>query len=71
MGITIEHPTAESAIEALKKLPASELAKLMAILLDHEPQRQSDWSAQDLDDLDRATARLMDKRYGPEEGNYG
>ena len=72
MVITIENPTAEAAFEALKQLPAKEWTRLQQLLTaaSYGEGYQDFWTDEDLRDLDRATARLIDERFGPEEGNY-
>lgn len=72
MAITIENPTAEEIYEALKQVPESEVERLRTMLVAKVPtvDESSEWSDEDLRDLDRATARLIDERFGPEEGNY-
>ena len=72
MTITIENSTAEEIYKALQQVPASEMERLRAMLLAETPavDEQGYWSEEDLCDLDRATAALIDKRFGPEEGNY-
>jgi hypothetical protein len=72
MGITIENPTAEEIYEALKQVPESELERLRAMLMAKAPtiDEGNEWRDEDLGDLDRATAKLIDQRFGPEAGNY-
>ena len=72
MSITIENPTAEAIYHALKQVPESEVARLRELLATNAPvvDESSEWSDEDLRDLDRATAKLIDERFGPEKGNY-
>ncbi len=75
MAITIENPTAETIYAALRDVPAREIERLKELLNAKSPHAKacdfkSDWSEEDLSDLDRATAQLIDERFGPEEGNY-
>lgn len=74
MSITIESPTAEAVLEALKQLPAVEVDRLKW-LLDHREvtpvDESTEWSDEDLQDLDRSTGMLILERFGPEEGDYG
>ncbi len=72
MSITIETPTAEAAFQALRQLPGEELKRLkeMFAAIDYGEGFQNFWTDEDLADLDRHTARLIDERFGPEEGNY-
>ncbi len=76
MSITIENPTAEAIISEIKRqIPASEFERLKTLLLEEKPYWEdpafsSEWSEEDLRALDRHTARLIDERFGPEEGNY-
>ena len=74
MPITIENPTAEAAFAALQQLPEDELARLQQMFakpkIDYGENYQSYWTEEDLEDAARATALLIDKRFGPEEGNY-
>jgi hypothetical protein len=35
-----------------------------------DPTYSGEWGEEDLRDAQRATALLIDKRFGPEEGNY-
>lgn len=74
MPITIESPTAEAAYAALQQLPQDELARLQQMFakpqVDYGENYQSHWTEEDLEDAARATALLIDKRFGPEEGNY-
>ena len=73
MSITIESPTAEAAFAALQQLPQDELARLQQMFakpkIDYGENYESDWSEEDLEDAARATALLIEKRFGPEEGN--
>jgi hypothetical protein len=72
MVITIENPTAEAAYEALRQLPSEELNRLseMFVKAYYGEGFQSFWTDEDLEDASRSTARLIEKRFGPEEGNY-
>ena len=74
MSITIESPTAEAAYAALQQLPDAELARLQQMFakpkIDYGENYQSHWTEEDLEDAARATALLIEKRFGPEEGNY-
>jgi len=76
MSITIENPTAEEIIAALKReIPASEFERLKNLLSSdtppwEDPSYSSEWSEEDLRDLDLHTARLIDERFGPEKENY-
>ena len=72
MPITIENPTAEAAFAALQQLPQEELSRLKQMFSqpNYGENYANDWSEEDLRDLDRATAQLIDERFGPEEGNY-
>lgn len=72
MTITIENPTAETLYLALQAVPPHELARLGALIMQKNPviDDRTEWSEEDLHDLDRATARLIDERFGPEEGDY-
>ena len=73
MSITIENPSARTIFAVVRLLPKQE-RRLLRELLDTEDSKDvdesSDWSDEDLRDLDRATAKLIDERFGPEEGNY-
>lgn len=76
MSITIENPTAEEIIAEIKRqIPAPEFERLKALLNEEkpywkDPTYSGEWSEEDLRDLDRSTARLIDERFGPEAGNY-
>ena len=74
MPITIENPTAEAIWRAAQQLPKGELARLQQMFaqskIDCGENYQSHWTEEDLADAARATALLIDKRFGPEEGNY-
>ncbi|MDQ3815065.1 MAG: hypothetical protein M3347_14125 [Armatimonadota bacterium] len=72
MAITIENPTAEAAFEALRQLPSEEFARLKQMLsaADCGEGYQDFWTEEDLQDAARSTAPLLDKRFGPEEGDY-
>lgn len=69
-------PTAESVYaEAVQDLSSSERFKLATLILNGIPSEavvdySTEWSEEDLRDFDRATAELIDQRFGPEEGNY-
>ena len=75
MSITIENPTAETILTALRDVPESEIKRLTALLnarcLLDDPTYCSSWSEEDFVDLHRYTGRLIEKRFGPEEGDYG
>lgn len=74
MPITIENPTAEAIYSAVLFLSEEEKRKLRSLLQRDElmsaPAYSEEWSEEDLRDLDQATARLIDERFGPEPGNY-
>ena len=72
MAITIENPTAEAAFEALQQLPGEELARLKQMLTEanYGEGYQDFWTEEDLNDAARSTALLIEKRFGPEEGDY-
>jgi len=72
MAITIENPTAEAAFAALQQLPQEEFARLkqMFAKANYGEGYQDFWTDEDLEDAARSTALLIDKRFGPEEGNY-
>lgn len=70
MAITIETPTAEVAFAALQLLPEPELARLREMLAALPIDDKSYWTDEDLEDAQRATALLIEKRFGPEEGDY-
>lgn len=72
MSITIENPTAEAIFQALREVPAPEIERLRQLLEDAAPRinESDEWNEADLRDLDLHTARLIDERFGPEEGNY-
>ena len=75
MSIIIENPTAEKIYAALRDVPAPEIERLKVLLNAEKPYWEdaalsSEWSEEDLRDLDRNTARLIDERFGPEAGNY-
>lgn len=69
MPITIEKPTPEAFFEAARQMSRDDRRKLSE-LLSAEADAQTQWSDEDLRDLDRDTARLIDARFGPEEGLY-
>ena len=74
MPITIESPTAEAAFVALQQLPQDELTRLQQMFakakVDYGENYQSHWTEEDLEDAARATALLIEKRFGPEPHNY-
>lgn len=76
MSITIDNPTAEAIFAEIKRqIPISEFERLRSLFNAEgnpmgAPTFQSDWSKEDLRDLDHATACLIDERFGPEEGFY-
>lgn len=72
MAITIENPTAEAAFEALRQLPSEELNRLsdMIVQARYGEGYQSFWTEDDLKDAQSSTALLIDRRFGPEAGNY-
>ena len=74
MSITIENPTAETILAALRDVPAGEVERLRTLLnsrsIMDDPSYSDSWSEEDFRDLDRYTARLIDERFGPEEANY-
>ncbi len=78
MPITIENPTAEAIYSALRDVPATELARLREMLAPassaddyvRDPAFSSEWSDEDLQDARRATGLLVEKRFGPEAGDY-
>ena len=76
MSIIIENPTAEAIYAEIKRqVPAHEFERLKTLFTEdkpywEDPTYSGEWSDEDLRDLDRATARLIDERFGPEEGNY-
>ena len=74
MPITIESPTAEAAYAALQQLPEDELARLQQMFakpkINYGENYQSHWTEEDLEDAARATALLIEKRFGSEEGDY-
>ncbi len=76
MSITIENPTVEAILAEIKRqIPANEFERLKALLLGEKPYWEdptysSEWSEEDLQDATRATGLLIEKRFGPEEGNY-
>jgi hypothetical protein len=76
MSITIENPTAEAVIAAIKDQMSADEFERLKNLLSHEkpywedPTYSDDWSEEDLRDAVRSTALLIEKRFGPEEGNY-
>lgn len=80
MPITIENPTAEAVWKAVQQLPQDELARLRELLAVtpsengddyfNDPTYSSEWSEEDLADARRATGQLIEKRFGPEAGDY-
>jgi len=76
MSITIDNPTAEAIFAEIKRqIPGHEFERLKSLFSAEgnpigESTYGSDWSEEDLRDLDQATARLIDERFGPEEGFY-
>ena len=72
MPITIENPTAEAVWQAVQQLPQEELSRLKQMFSqpNYGENYANDWSEEDLSDLDRATAQLIDERFGPEPHNY-
>lgn len=71
MSITIENPTAEAIRRAAQQLPQDEMARLKQMFNSTPAVNQNnDWSDEDLSDLDRATAQLIDERCGPEPVSY-
>lgn len=74
MPITIENPTAEAIYSAVLFLSEEEKRKLRSLLqrdeLLSDPAYSEEWSDEDLRDATRSTALLIEKRFGPEEGDY-
>lgn len=77
MPITIDKPTAEAIYAALQSVPPGELARLREMLTvtppddySTDPTCSSEWSDEDLADAQRATGQLIEKRFGPEAGDY-
>jgi hypothetical protein len=72
MAIIIKNATAEAIYEALKQVPASEVERLRVMLNANSPfvNYSDEWSDEDLRDLRIATGRRIEKRFGPEEGDY-
>ncbi len=71
MSILIESPTAEAIWRAAQQLPREEMARLKQMFEGATSDTLGDsWSEADINDLDRATALLIDERFGPEPGNY-
>lgn len=75
MSITIENPTAETIYAALRDVPAPEIERLKVLLNAEKSYWEnasfsSEWSEEDLRDAAHSTALLIEKRFGPEEGNY-
>lgn len=76
MSITIDSPSAEAIFAEIKRqIPDHEFERLKSLFhaegnsMSAAPSG-SDWSEEDLRDLDHATARLIDERFGPEECFY-
>ena len=74
MGITIESPTAEAALEALQKLPLTELERLKTLL--GQPTNgashvdtNTEWSDEDLSDFSAAGAALYEEIEAQETKN--
>ena len=62
MSITIESPTAEAALEALRKLPAGEMERLRQLLNPSTPvDENTEWSDEDLSDFSAAGAALYEE----------
>ena len=59
MPITIENPTAEAIFEALRGVPATELARLKTLLPSID--ESTTWSDEDLQDFSNAGATLYDE----------
>ena len=72
MVVTFQNPTAEEILAALRevRVPDAEIARLSSLVPTPSNGEGTQWSEEDLRDLDRYTARLIDERFGPEEGNY-
>ncbi len=76
MSIIIENLTAEAIYEEIKRqVPAREFERLKMLFNEEKPYWEDptysgEWSDEDLRDLDRATAQLIDERFGPEKGIY-
>jgi len=61
MPITIENPTAEAIFEALKDVPAHELARLKTWLPSSPVDSNTEWSDEDLQDFSNAGAALYEE----------
>lgn len=76
MSITIENPTAEEIIAAIKaQIPPAEFERLKNLLIQEKPYWEdptysSEWSEEDMRDATRSTGLLIEKRFGPEEVDY-
>ena len=75
MSIPIENPTAETIYAALRDVPAREIERLKELLNAgksywDDPAYSSEWSEEDLRDAAHSTALLIEKRFGPEAGDY-
>ena len=76
MSITIENPSAEAIYAAIKRqMPADEFERLKTLFNEEKPYWEDptysdEWSDEDLADAARATGLLIEKRFGPEEGDY-
>lgn len=72
MVVTFQNPTAEEILAALRevRVPDAEIARLSSLVPTTGSGENTRWSEEDLRDLDRYTAHLIDERFGPEEGNY-
>ena len=68
MSITIENPTAEAIYAALQNVPASELARLRAMLTP-SVNRSTQWSDEDLSDFSAAGAALYEEIEAQESQN--
>ena len=68
MPITIENPTAEAIYAALQNVPASELARLRAMLTP-PVNRSAAWSDEDLSDFSDAGAALYEEIEAQENSN--
>ena len=68
MPITIENPTAEAIYAALQNVPASELARLRAMLT-LPINRSTEWSDEDLSDFSDAGAALYEEIEAQENSN--
>ena len=68
MLITIENPTAEAIYAALQSVPASELARLRAMLTP-PVNRSTEWSDEDLSDFSAGGAALYERIEAQENFN--